>query len=156
MMDMPQSELQDEDSQESSASHTSVNVTTRKAFRIRQSTMKKLRSKSSSFLDVQNSPVWLRLDAIHEEHVRKVLVGSHWILSDESNQVFGMLILLQSVAFGIELGFEAQQSDEGLLERLGTALYVLAVLELLFLILFSVEFCLRSQALGQVGQLGNS
>ena len=121
----------------------------RKAFRVRHSTLERLRSKTASFADVQNSPTWLRLDAIHDEHVRKVVVGSHWILSDESNQMFGFLILLQSISFGVELGLEGENNGSGLLERLGPVLYVLAFMELIFLIVFSIEYSLRCQALGR-------
>ena len=139
----------DEESSEGSVSHAYAKNAARKAYRIKNSTMMKLRAKTSSMLDVQNSPTWLRLDAIHDEHVRKVLVGSHWVLSDESNHLFGTLILVQSIAFGVELGLEADLSGEGLLERLGPVLYVLAILEIVFLIVFAIEYCLRSQALGQ-------
>ena len=121
----------------------------RKAFRVRHSTMKRLRSKTASFADVQNSPTWLRLDAIHDEHVRKVVAGSYWILSDESSQIFGILILLQSISFGVELGLEGENNGTGLLERLGPVLYLLAFVELIFLIVFSIEYSLRSQALGR-------
>ena len=140
----------DDDSQESGSSRSPIGgARARRAFRIRHSTMKKLRSKTSSLLDVQNSPTWLQLDAIHEEYVRKVLVGSHyWVLSDTSSQVFGICILLQSVAFGVELGFEAERAEEGLLEHPGPGLFVIAIFELIFLIIFSIEYCLRSQALG--------
>ncbi|CAE7944288.1 Cacna1f [Symbiodinium necroappetens] len=63
--------------------------------------------------------------------------------------MFGFLILLQSISFGVELGLEGENNGSGLLERLGPVLYVLAFIELIFLIVFSIEYSLRCQALGR-------
>ena len=112
------------------------------------SSLKRVKTGSSSMLTtVANSPKWIKLDGIHQRYVRRAkLEGMAWILSTRGSVFIGLAIAVQSFVLGLELQWELE-ADATLREQGGPAFYTLLVVDCILLVVFTLEYILRSRIL---------
>ena len=112
------------------------------------SSLKRVKTASSSMLTtVANSPKWIKLDGIHQRYVRRAkLEGVAWILSTKGSVFIGIAIAVQSFVLGLELQFELE-ADATLRQQGGPAFYTLLVVDCILLVVFTLEYVLRSRVL---------
>lgn len=107
--------------------------------------LKRLKSSPSGILDVKQSPKWLKLDRIHRGHV-VAQTEVDWILTPQANLLIAVVIAFQSFLLGAEVSLELDAQQDGLNMPLRWSI-AFEFLDVVLLLVFSVEYALRCHAL---------
>eukprot|EP00435_Cladocopium_sp_Y103_P008290 s4422_g2.t1 len=110
--------------------------------------LKRLKSSPSGILDVKQSPKWLKLDRIHHDHVARVAQTEvDWILTPQANLLIAVVIAFQSFLLGAEVSLELDAQQSGLENMPLRWSIAFEFLDVVLLLIFSVEYALRCHAL---------
>lgn len=107
--------------------------------------LKRLKSSPSGILDVKQSPKWLKLDRIHRDQV-VAQTEVDWILTPQANLLIAVVIAFQSFLLGAEVSLELDAQQDGLNMPLRWSI-AFKFLDVVLLLVFSVEYALRCHAL---------
>eukprot|EP00438_Fugacium_kawagutii_P008999 Skav205046 [mRNA] locus=scaffold2506:188942:196067:+ [translate_table: standard] len=110
--------------------------------------LKRLKSSPSGLLTVGQSPRWLKLDRIHQDHVAAGAAAEiEWILTPRANLLVAMVIIFQSALLGAEVSLELQAQQHGQEHMPLRWAIAFEFLDVVLLVFFSVEYVLRCHAL---------
>ena len=94
---------------------------------------------------MKQSPKWLKLDRIHRGHV-VAQTEVDWILTPQANLLIAVVIAFQSFLLGAEVSLELDAQQDGLNMPLRWSI-AFEFLDVVLLLVFSVEYALRCHAL---------